>query len=834
MVGGERRGRALALRRLGPMTPLGIDLGTSFCRAFVVKPSGAVVPVVGEDGAWIPSAVTCCANGELVAGSNSFLAAEQDGIVPFHGALRLLGRRFYSPEIDWLRHGLAGDVVPSPNGDAWLRIGAYELAPEQLVASVLSHVMEASVRALGSRPSTVAIAIPNTFDQLQRRALTMACELAGVPLRTFVQASSAFALSLPPQSGAKRVAVLDLGAGHFSVGLLEQDPKGWSVIAADGDGLLGGMDFDRRLVGLLPGGPEPSNVAELCTRAEQLRHILTDTDRAMWGTKDEAEAVTRADHDTAVAEELESLGVPCAQILLDVELGTDDVDDIILIGGLARVPSVRQNLAKLFRQMPVELESAADFTGLGALSAARGQRATAVSTRSIGVKVRGGLMSPIVPRGRRLPWEASMSFGAPRAGQSQIVFEVYEGEEGEAANNTYIGSFVLEGVEPGHPPRVTFALDDKGMFRVGQWSTGTRRGDSSFNWAGGYPKVRGLEVTVVADDYARVPQSSAALSGGDDPSTVVMRKPPPSRHDSSQVRPSTRPPPSSDDGQPLSSDDPLVATIVGGRYKIESVIAEGAMGRVYRATHSLLGRRFAVKVLHPELAQNEELAMRFLREAQSAARIESEHVVDIVDFGRLDDGTGYFVMEHLDGLTLGTLIKNRGRIDPELSRDIGVQIANGVAAAHAIDIVHRDLKPDNISLVERHGVEYFPKILDFGIAKHPTSASEGPITMAGSLVGSPYYMAPEQIIGGEITPETDIYSMGIMLFEMMTGAPPFLADSVAHVLQMHMDEPPPPMAERGADCPSSLEAVIRRCMEKKPPERYATAQDLIAALGEAL
>jgi len=814
------------------MTPLGLDLGTAFCRAFTVKPDGTVTPVVGADGAWVPSVVHVRKDGTIVAGLEAFEAAEEEGVAPFTGALRVLGRRYYSPETDWLRSGLAGELVPSPNGDAWIRFGDLEVAPEQLIAALLKQVMKAATDVLGNRPSTVAVAIPNAFDQLQRRALVAACDLANLPLRTLVQASSALAAAMPKQAGTSRVAVLDLGAGYLDVALLVQSDKGWIIESSEGDGLLGGMDFDRRIVGLLPPGEVDAPIAELCLRAEQLRHVLTDSDRAMWGGKNQASAITRADHDAAVAEELECLSAPCAQILADVELGTDDVDDIILVGGLSRVPAVRQHIAKLFRQMPVELDGSGDFIALGALRAARGQRPPQLSTRTIGVKVRGGLMSPIVPRGRSIPWQGGTAFGAPRAGQSRIVFEVYEGDDGEAAHNLYLGSFIVEDLHEGVAPRVSFALDQNGVLQVGSWSTGTRGGEVRFNWAGGYPAARGHDATVVDSDYARVPQSStSAVHEREDVTSVFHR---PARGDHSHVRPSTKPPPSSaEEVEPLPSDDALVGTLVGGRYQIDAVVAEGAMGRVYVATHQLLGRRFAVKVLHPELARNEELAMRFLREAQAAARIESDHVVDIVDFGRLDDGTGYFVMEYLDGQTLGQLIKDRTRIDAELTREIGAQIAHGVAAAHAIDIIHRDLKPDNIALVERSGASYFPKILDFGIAKHPTSSSEGPITIAGSLVGSPYYMAPEQIIGGTIAPQTDIYAMGIMLFEMITGAPPFLADSVAHVLQQHVDAAPPTIAERGGECPPHLERVIRRCLEKKPEDRYPSARDLIAELAAA-
>ncbi|MEM9694883.1 MAG: serine/threonine-protein kinase, partial [Myxococcota bacterium] len=295
------------------------------------------------------------------------------------------------------------------------------------------------------------------------------------------------------------------------------------------------------------------------------------------------------------------------------------------------------------------------------------------------------------------------------------------------------------------------------------------------------------------------------------------------------------PPPPPDTTIEVGADS-LVGTVLGDRYQIEEIIGEGGMGRVYLARHRLLGKQFAIKVLHPELAANRELAERFVREARAASSIDSDHVVDISDFGLLGDGTGYFVMEYLDGKNLEERLDAEGPQPAAAVRRIAIQVADALRGAHAQAIVHRDLKPSNIVLSERKGRD-FCKILDFGIAKSPTSDSgsgQTIVTQVGVMMGTPHYMAPEQI-DGEVDPRSDIYALGIVMFEMVAGNPPFDAESIAELLAQQKWTKTPSIRDAypPADCSDELEHIIRRCLAKKPEERFQSAAEIMGAL-EAL
>ena len=272
------------------------------------------------------------------------------------------------------------------------------------------------------------------------------------------------------------------------------------------------------------------------------------------------------------------------------------------------------------------------------------------------------------------------------------------------------------------------------------------------------------------------------------------------------------------------ASDPLLGQTIDGRYHIDALLGEGGMGLVYRATHTALRKQLAIKVLRPDVSRDEEVLQRFRQEAQSASAIGNEHIVDISDFGMLADGSTYFVMEYLEGIDLIHLIEDENRLDPERAMHIARQLSRALGAAHAEGIVHRDLKPENVYLIRRGRDQNFVKVLDFGIAKVGDSNSK--LTRAGEVFGTPHYMSPEQCAGTRVDHRTDIYSLGVMLYEMVTGDVPHDADNMMGILTKHIYEEPKHPSELVDDMLPSLEHIILRCLHKDVALRYQTMAEV--------
>ncbi|MEM9692208.1 MAG: serine/threonine-protein kinase, partial [Myxococcota bacterium] len=286
--------------------------------------------------------------------------------------------------------------------------------------------------------------------------------------------------------------------------------------------------------------------------------------------------------------------------------------------------------------------------------------------------------------------------------------------------------------------------------------------------------------------------------------------------------------PSGRSGEHAPPADPYLGSVINDRYSVESVIGEGGMGRVYLATHKVIGKRCAIKILHPDLARDKEAVGRFVREARAASSIGNAHIVDISDFGETVDGSTYFVMEYLDGTTLAQLIRNAKVLTTPEVIEIGVQMCDGLAAAHHTGIIHRDLKPDNIVLVPFKDVERFVKILDFGIAKVSSANANTKLTVAGTVFGTPHYMSPEQAAGMAVDPRADVYSLGVLMYEMACGELPFQADNFMGILTQHMYKSPDMVRSRpwGGSCSPELEAIILKCLAKRAEARYQSMEEL--------
>jgi eukaryotic-like serine/threonine-protein kinase len=308
--------------------------------------------------------------------------------------------------------------------------------------------------------------------------------------------------------------------------------------------------------------------------------------------------------------------------------------------------------------------------------------------------------------------------------------------------------------------------------------------------------------------------------------TVSIEPGSPTQGDEDGVLPTMRPPAMEDEG-----GDPYIGCVIDGRYCVESILGEGGMGVVYACKHKLIGKRVAMKVLRADMARDPEVTTRFLNEARAASAIGSPHIIDISDFGRLPDGCTYFVMEYLDGLPLSKVIGPDRPVPASRIVHIARQLALGLAAAHHADIVHRDLKPDNVYLVQHGAEKDFVKILDFGIAK--VSSAEGRLTRAGQVFGTPHYMSPEQAAGSAIDHRGDIYSLGVMLYEMASGHVPFDADNFLGILTQHMYKPPTPIRKtlpNADDVPVGLEAIVLKCLSKRQDQRYQSMDELVEDL----
>ena len=279
--------------------------------------------------------------------------------------------------------------------------------------------------------------------------------------------------------------------------------------------------------------------------------------------------------------------------------------------------------------------------------------------------------------------------------------------------------------------------------------------------------------------------------------------------------------------------DPLVGQLLQSKYRIVRKLGEGGMGDVYEAENELIGKRVAIKFLHEEYAADAEVVARFKQEARAATAVGNEHIIDVLDLGKLADGTPFIVMEMLKGIEFGDLIANDGPLPVDRAVRIVRQACGALAAAHHKGIVHRDMKPENIFLTERTGNAEFVKVLDFGISKVRPDIGQmrTTATRTGVAMGTPHYMSPEQAQGLRDTDHrTDIYALGVILYEALCKTVPFAGDSIALVLAQILKDEPGPMRTHRPELPAELDSIVMRTLAKDPNERFQTAAQLSDAL----
>jgi len=276
--------------------------------------------------------------------------------------------------------------------------------------------------------------------------------------------------------------------------------------------------------------------------------------------------------------------------------------------------------------------------------------------------------------------------------------------------------------------------------------------------------------------------------------------------------------------------------ILDNKYRIVRLIGEGGMGSVHEGENTLIARRVAIKVLHQAATTNEQVLLRFEREAQAAGRIGSDHILEVLDMGRLPDGERYMVMEYLDGEPLSARIERLGRMTPGQIAPLMRQALKGLQAAHDAGIIHRDLKPDNIFILrEKAGQTDFVKIIDFGISKFSALGSDMNMTRTGAVMGTPYYMSPEQAKGSsQVDPRSDVYAVGVIMYEAVTGRVPFDGNTFNELMFKIVLSDPPKLSDAVPELDPTFAAIINKAMARELDARYSSAKELQQALDDYL
>jgi serine/threonine-protein kinase len=274
--------------------------------------------------------------------------------------------------------------------------------------------------------------------------------------------------------------------------------------------------------------------------------------------------------------------------------------------------------------------------------------------------------------------------------------------------------------------------------------------------------------------------------------------------------------------------------IITGKYRIERVLGQGGMGVVLAAQHIQLEERVAIKLMLGDAATGGEAVARFVREARAAARLESTHVAKVSDVGTLEGGQPYMVMEYLDGQDLAQVLQTSGPLPLQQAVDCVLQASEAITEAHSLGIIHRDLKPSNLFLMRRRDRRLHVKVLDFGISKVVSatrSGSEHAMTRTSALMGTPLYMSPEQMTSVKsVDARSDIWALGVILFELLTGSQPFVGDTLPEVCGLVIQSADPPASSRRPDLPPEIDAVIHRCLQKAPADRFQSVAEFAFAL----
>jgi molecular chaperone DnaK len=823
---------------------VGIDFGTSNSAAAWVDDKGKVRVTAIREGVYLlPSVAWYGPQGHALVGQPARQQIVDDPENTIFGFKRFLGRRFSSPFVHEHKDAFAYRLVPDARGICAVELRGQVKPLEDVAVDVLKRLLELAAVSLGQQVEEVVLTVPAHAGFAQRAALRSAAKRAGVRVKGMVNEPTAASMFYAQRHKGhdRTILVFDLGGGTFDATLLALVSGTVKVLATGGDAFLGGADFDAAIVDWLverfqarhgvPLRDEPVAMQRLLMAAEAAKIELSRVEEVRIRVPcvaivddrflDLEDVLTRNELEWLTRKLVARTVQTCRDLLRQAQLEPIAVDEIVFVGGMTRMPVIRQQLGDIFTINPDnKLHPDLAVVVGAALLGSGDQSLIDVHAMTVGVNIPGAAPLELVPANTPVPAVRRVPLPRPPSDRT-FVIGLYEAVDATSLERDVLGT---ARVEPGWLTKNSGALTLEAFL-------GADSELSLFLDAEGGQKLP-LELkppapapTTSAPPEPRRPPLAGpgfrSLAADPDGGGADLLQKMQARAKAAEARPDTAEARVDDDAQAPKPGDTL------GGYLLLDVLGQGGMGTVYLAEHIRLGRRVALKMLRQRGAAQSGAIERFLSEARAINKIRHEHIIEVTDLIETDDGRTCYIMELLEGSSVAELLRRSGPTTTERTLRIANQVAQAMVAVHDAHIIHRDLKPENIFLTKRGGRDDFVKILDLGVAKlGDSSGSSVHDSQLGVAIGTLGYMSPEQLIGAAVDARADIWSLGVCLYEMLTGRLPWQAGSERELLYAQLNGLPPAPSHLVPGVPSSLDALVMQCLQREPAARPQTMREV--------
>jgi molecular chaperone DnaK len=850
---------------------LGIDFGTSNSAAAWVDDKGRVrVAAVRQDNYLLPSVAWYSPPrsegdaGSVLVGQPARQQLIEDPRNTVFGFKRFLGLRYNSPFVHRFKDRFAYELVEGPDGLCAVKVQGQVKPLEDVAVDILKRLLELAAVSHGSPFDECCLAVPAHFGFAQRAVIRRAAKRAGIRVKGMVNEPTAAAMYYARQKGRDgTVLIFDLGGGTFDATLMAIVSGVVKVLATGGDAFLGGADFDAKIVdhfakklsdekGLDLGGNTVA-IQRVLVAAEAAKIELSNSDDVRVRVPCVALMNERfVDLDGKLTKrELESMTAPlvekcfgvCEDILKRANVQPLEVDEVVLVGGMTKMPLIKKRLGEIFVTQDAQAIHPDLGVVVGTALLTKGDKSLIdVNSMSIGITLPGGVFKELVPANTPVPSVQRLVVDRPAEGQP-LVFGVFEAVDATSLERGVLGAVRIppEWLKA-HPGPVTLEAFLGADLEVSLFLVSANGEKLPLELA---PQVQAPPQPKAEDKLAHPGFRSLALGQNraqeqseadgpvaapsapkkeskkkkDDAASPIKKIKLDDKHDD----PSTGSE-GSKDAEEIGAPSP--GDVIGG-YVLLDVIGRGGMGRVYLAEHKRLGRRVALKMLRRRMVKNPTAVERFLSEARAVNQIRHENIIEVTDLFETEDGHLCTIMEVLEGRSLAGLLKSVKMVRPERAVRIGYQVASAMVAVHDAQIVHRDIKPENIFLTQKAGRDDFVKLLDFGVAKliDPHDGKSLHDTGVGATVGTRDYMSPEQLVGTGVDHRADIFSLGVVLYEVLVGERPFKSDTDRGMLFAQLEKPKAPREVKPA-VPEELSALVMQCLENDTNKRPQTMREV--------